>query len=316
MRILISGATGFLGRFLTNALKKKGEDVVTFGSSDCDLTLSDSLNQFNGIRFDQIYHLAAWTQAGDFCLKHPGEQWIMNQKINTHMLDWWCKEQREAKLIAMGTSCGYDPTLPLEEDNYLKGCPIDSLFTYAMTKRMLLNGLLALHKQYGLNFLYVVPSTLYGPGYHTDDRQLHFIFDLMRKILLGKYEGETVVLWGNGEQKRELVHIDDFVNGLLMLSKKVSNTLLNIGAGEEYSIKEFAQILCRLVDYPFEKIKFDTNRYVGATSKVLNISRLREFLPAFNTIPIEQGLAETVSWYNTHRQKRSGPRHKCEKALG
>ncbi|MGK7958009.1 MAG: NAD-dependent epimerase/dehydratase family protein, partial [Crocosphaera sp.] len=186
MKILITGASGFLGTNLCSQLETQGHDIIKLNSKNCDLTQPDSLLNFNHVNYDQIYHLAAWTQAGDFCLYHPGEQWIINQQMNTHVLTWWQKHQPQAKFICMGTSCAYDPDLPLVEENYLTGMPISSLFTYAMTKRMLYAGLLALNKQYGLKYLCLVPSTLYGTGYHTDGRQMHFIFDLIRKIIRGK----------------------------------------------------------------------------------------------------------------------------------
>src|SRR5262249_14153961 len=183
MKILVTGATGFLGTRLCAHLASSGHTVERVSSRTADLTRADSLARFNDIRYDQIYHLAAWTQAGDFCLHHPGEQWILNQQINTNVLSWWSRLQPQAKLIAMGTSCAYAPDRELSEENYLEGLPIESLFTYAMTKRMLLVGLEALARQFNLRYLCLVPSTLYGPGYHTDGRQMHFIFDLIRKIL-------------------------------------------------------------------------------------------------------------------------------------
>ena len=131
MKILITGASGFLGSFLYKKLSEKKHEVIGISSKTNDLTNPNSLDEFKNIKFDQIFHLAAWTQAGDFCLHHPGEQWIINQKINTNVLFWWQKYQPQAKMIAMGTSCSYDPDLPHVEDNYLKGKPIDSLFTYA-----------------------------------------------------------------------------------------------------------------------------------------------------------------------------------------
>merc|ERR1712070_293364 len=106
------------------------------------------------------------------------------------------------------------------EENYLTGTPISSLFTYAMTKRMLYAGLLALNKQYSLNYLCLVPSTLYGAGYHTDGRQMHFIFDLIRKIIRGKLYNEPVILWGDGTQSRELVFVEDFAKIKVRRGKK------------------------------------------------------------------------------------------------
>lgn len=298
MKILVTGASGFLGRFLTPFLREQGHCVQEVTSKNCDLTNSNSLHQFNGEKYDQIYHLAAWTQAGDFCLRHPGQQWIINQKINTHILDWWQEHQSQAKMIAMGTSCSYDPSLPLEEANYLMGSPIDSLYTYAMTKRMLLTGLMALQKQYGLQYLYVVPSTLYGGGYHTDGRQLHFIFDLIRKIICGRRFGGRVVLWGDGEQKREVVHVKDFIKTMCELVETQSNMVVNIGAGEEYSIREYARIISNHVGFSFDRIEYDLSKYVGARSKVLSISKLKKLLPHFQPVSLEQGIQEVIDWFH------------------
>jgi GDP-L-fucose synthase len=276
--------------------------IVPLGSRDADLTHPGSLDRFNATAFDQIYHLAAWTQAGDFCLKHPGQQWIINQQMNTHLLTWWQQRQPQAKLITIGTSCSYAPDLPLREDNYLLGTPIDSLYTYAMTKRMLYVGQLALQKQFGLRWLTVVPSTLYGPGYHTDGRQMHFIFDLIRKILRDKLYDEPVVLWGDGQQKRELIHVEDFSRLLVGLARHRENELINIGAGEEHTIGRFAEMICRIVGYDVSRIGFDTTRYVGARSKCLDISRLRALVPALQLTPLERGLEQTIRWFECHRQ--------------
>jgi GDP-L-fucose synthase len=296
MRILVTGATGFLGTALCQRLEQQGHRVKRLNSRNCDLRRASSLEAFDQVAYDQIYHLAAWTQAGDFCLTHVGEQWIINQEINTHVLSWWHQRQPQAKLICMGTSCAYAPGSELVEENYLLGTPIESLFTYAMTKRMLHVGLLALQKQFGLKYLCLVPSTLYGPGYHTDGRQMHFIFDLIRKILRGKRHGEPVVLWGDGHQTRELVYIDDFVRLALQLSATCDNDLINVGAGQEFSIRHFARLICEQVGYDFSRIEFDTTRYVGARSKCLSIERLRSIIPDPQITPLETGLARTIAW--------------------
>lgn len=302
MNILVTGASGFLGKFLCPFLRAKGARVIEVSSKNCDLQKGDSLDQFRNETFDQIYHLAAWTQAGDFCLRHPAEQWVINQKINTHVLDWWQTCQRQAKMIAMGTSCSYDPAYPLEEEHYLSGIPIESLYTYGMTKRMLLCGLQAFQKQFGLEYLYFVPSTLYGSGYHTDGRQLHFIFDLIRKILRGHLHGDKVVLWGDGQQKRELVHIQDFIQAMWHLAQTEKNQVINIGAGQEHSIREFASLISEQVGYPFSQIEFDTSRYVGAKSKVLSINKLRKIMPSYSPRPCREGIREVIDWFYQNPQ--------------
>lgn len=297
MNVLVSGSSGFLGTALCAFLEKRKLSVTRLTSKNCDLRKEGSLEGFSAKKYDLIFHLAAWTQAGDFCLKHPGEQWIINQQINTHMLEWWARAQPQAKLVFMGTSCAYAPDSGLTEREYMLGEPIDSLYTYAMTKRMLYQGARALSKQFGLRYLCAVPSTLYGPGYHTDGRQMHFIFDLIRKIIRGKELGEPVVLWGDGRQKREIVFVDDFVRILWQLAEKEQNDIYNIGAGEEYSIRDFAGMICNEVGYPAERISYDESRYVGATSKCLNVDKVKQSLQDYRLTPLEDGLKQTIAWF-------------------
>ena len=297
LNILVTGSSGFLGTHLCAALEARGARLARLNSRNCDLTRQGSLDAYSGERYDLVYHLAAWTQAGDFCLRHPGEQWIINQRINTEVLDWWAAKQPQAKLVFMGTSCAYAPGSALREDEYMDGEPIESLYTYAMTKRMLYQGARALQRQYGLRYLCAVPSTLYGPGYHVDGRQMHFIFDLIRKIIRGKELGEEVVLWGDGHQKRELVLVDDFVAALLALAGRVDSDLVNIGAGEEFSIRSFAGHICRIVGYAEERIRYDTSRYVGATSKCLDVAKLKRLLPGYRPSALEAGLRSTIAWF-------------------
>jgi GDP-L-fucose synthase len=294
MRILVTGASGFLGNTLCPRLRQQGHDIVATDSTSCNLLNPDNLNQFNTDNFEQIYHLAAWTQAGDFCLYHSGEQWIINQAINTNVLAWWQKRQPQAKLISIGTSCAYDPSLRLVEENYLQGTPIESLFTYAMTKRMLYVGQLALQKQFGLKSLHIVPSTLYGPNYKPKGEQMHFSLDMIKKIVAGKEFGEPIVLWGDGHQKRELIHVEDFVRITIELAKKLDNDIVNIGSGEEFSIRHFAKLICDKVEFDFDLIQFDQTRYVGARSKSLVIDKLKRILPDLALKTLEKGLGETI----------------------
>jgi GDP-L-fucose synthase len=297
MKIIVTGSSGFLGTTLCSYLEAQGHELTKLNSSNCDLRMADSLNAFSSEKYDLLFHLAAWTQAGDFCIKHPGEQWIINQQINTNTLAWWTEHQPQAKLVFMGTSCVYAPDSNLRETEYMLGEPIDSLYTYAMTKRMLYQGARALSKQFGMRYLCAVPSTLYGAGYHTDGRQMHFIFDLMQKIIRGKEYGEPVVLWGDGYQKRELVLVDDFVRILWQLAQSSDNEIFNIGAGEEYSIRTFAEGICKVVGYPVEEIQYDTSRYVGAKSKCLNVEKIKEVLPNYALQPLDTGLNKTIEWF-------------------
>lgn len=299
MKIFMTGGSGFLGSALRKKLIDDGHVVTSPSSNECDLTRSDSLSDYSEHDFDQIYHLAAWTQAGDFCLKHPAEQWVINQKINTNILDWWEKAHKSAKLIFMGTSCAYSPNLEMIEDNYMLGEPIESLYTYAMTKRMLLQGARAMERQYNMNWLCIVPSTIFGPGYHTDGRQMHFIFDLIRKILRAKIYGSDVILWGDGSQRRELIFLDDFINNLLLVNSVLKNQIINLGGGIDYSIDEFSAMICSIVGYDHSKIKYDLSRYVGAKNKLLSIEKIRKINKNYSaeSTPLLAGLEQVIEWF-------------------
>jgi GDP-L-fucose synthase len=298
MKIFVTGASGFLGSALCKRFLMEGHELTTPTSRECNLLLPTSLEVFSNDKYDAIYHLAAWTQAGDFCLKHPGEQWIKNQLLNTHILKWWQESQPQAKLVFMGTSCAYAPESSLIESEYMNGEPIDSLYTYAMTKRMLFQGARALSRQYGLKYLCAVPSTLYGPGYHTDGRQMHFIFDLIRKIIRGKELGEPVELWGNGHQKREVIYIDDFISALLMLNLTQENKLINLGAGKEYSIRQFAHWISQEVGFDENQIIYDESKYVGAKSKCLNVDKVKSILGSdYRLTDMSVGIKQVVSWF-------------------
>jgi GDP-L-fucose synthase len=293
--ILITGGSGFLGTKLTTELQKnKNFNVISLSSKDADLRYYDSLNKYSKTNFTKIYHLAAWTQAGDFSLYHPGEEWVFNQLINSNILFWWLNKQKQAKLITIGTSCSYEEGSNLEEHNYLKGDPLKSLYEYGMTKRMLLIGQQSFARQFKLKYLTVIPSTLYGPGYSISNKIPHFIFDIIKKILRGKQFGEKVELWGDGKQKRELVHVSDFINQMLYLEEKVENDIVNIGAGVDYEIRYFAKLICEIVDYEHDKIFYNVDKFVGAKSKKLNIDKRLKILPDYKNIPLKEGIKQVI----------------------
>ena len=304
-KVLITGSSGFLGKKLTETLQQNGVETVALSSRTADLTDCHSLARAvdNPESFDHIFHLAAWTQAGTFCDTHRGIQWIVNQQINTNTLAWWQQYAPQAKMIAFGTSVSYASENELVETKYMDGTPYDKFYAYAMCKRMLLSGLECLKRQYGMNYLYLIPSTLYGPGYHTDGRQMHFIYDLIRKILRGKLYNEPVVLWGDGEQRRELVYIDDFVNIMLQLNTVAANDIYNIGGGIDYSIRDFAGIICDITGYDCNLIQYDNTQYVGARSKILSVEKYKSKLPVQPpATSLRDGIARTIEWLEEQKQ--------------
>jgi GDP-L-fucose synthase len=296
MKILVTGGTGFLGRHLVPDLQRQGAEVTIINSRNCNLVEKQNLRQFKDAKFDRIYHLAAWTKAGDFCLYHKGEQWIINQQINTNVLWFWREHQPQAVMIAMGTGCAYPPELDLQEENYMVGEPDRDLYTYAMTKRMLYAGLLALNHQYGMSYRHLIPSTLFGPKF--DRADTHFIFDLIKKIVAGKTQGQPVALWGNGHQIRELIYIDDAVKLINLATEQCPNDLLNLGSGVGHTIREYAAMICEIVDYDPAKIIYDTDKWSGVPKKVFNPGKIKRLFN-FQFTDIRSALAETIRYYQS-----------------
>lgn len=174
------------------------------------------------------------------------------------------------------------------------GEPDRELYTYAMTKRMLYTGLLALHHQFGLPFSHLIPSTLYGPRF--DPQDSHFIFDLIKKIVRGKTRGEQVRLWGTGAQIRELIYVDDALRLIDLATEHCPNDLLNLGSGIGYSIREYAAMICDIVGYDPAKIEYDTTQYTGVSKKVFNTEKIKR-LAQFEFTPIRDGLKQTIDYY-------------------
>lgn len=296
MRIFVTGGGGFLGRRLVAALRAAGANVDAPSSQELDLTSDRGLDAFPDAAYARIYHLAVWTRAGRFCRERGGDQWVVNSRINTNVLDWWQSRQPQATLVAFGTSASYTGSGLHHEEDYLAGVPSDDYFAYAMTKRMLLVGQMELGRQKGLHWLHLVPSTIYGPGYHTDGREPHFVYDLARKIVRCRRFDEDVVLWGDGNQRRELVHVDEVVPAVQALSDRADRQIVNLGAGEDHSIRDIAKELCALVGIPFDRVRFDPERFVGAERKVLATERIDGLLPDRHRVPLRQGLAQVVEW--------------------
>ena len=298
MKVLVTGASGFLGGYLLAELRRRDHLVIAPSSCDCNLREPGAL--FASVRdpIDRIYHLAAWTQAGSFCDRRRGEQWIINEQINANVLAYWHAAQPQAKLIAFGTSAAYAPGWETREGNYFAAEPSDSYYAYAQAKRSLAVGLQSLARQFQYRFVYLVPSTLYGPGYRLDGRELHFIYDLIRKILDGKQSGAPVSLFGDGEQTRELVHARDAACWACDLAERdgAGNEIINLGAGAASTIREFAGMICAVVGYPPGQIRYDPTRSVGVRHKLLSVEKLNRLLPERAATPLARGLAETIAW--------------------
>ena len=287
-KVLVVGATSFFGRHF---IKKAQEimDLTCLNSKNCNL-LTDDIYRYTDVKYDYIFYFAVKTEAGGYCQKHPGEQFLINQTMNTTILNYWKKEQPQAKFITFGSSCSYSDNAVKIEDNYLSGACESGYEVYGMVKRMLYVGVKALSYEYDMKYMFYIPSCLYGTDYDMGDK--HFIYDIIRKICDAKYKKKTVSLWGDGHQRRELIYVDDAVDILLKFINE-ENEIVNLSTGKSHSIREYAKIICDIIDYDFSKIEFDTTKFVGAREKKLVINKLKneQFTSA------KEGIEKVVKFY-------------------
>ena len=287
MKVLITGSTGFVGKHLIKKLKTGGHEIVEINSSNFTSMWSLEKNSF-----DVIIHLAVKTAAGGYCQEHPGEQWIVNSSINADMLAYWAQYQQRATMITFGSSCGYSNDVIKIEENYLKGEVEKGYEVYGNIKRTLLVGLNALKKEFQMDSYYLIPSVFYGPEYDIEDK--HFIFDLIRKIVTAKNGGGEVLLWGDGTQERELIYIDDAVDIITAcINNPDAPKMFNLSSGNTYTLKEYAQTICDIVDYNYDLIKWDINAFVGSPSKQLFNTHLQDY----KFTPLKKGLKNTIKYY-------------------
>ena len=295
MNALITGATGYLGRELSKKLKSLGWHIYVSNSKQANLENVENLFQYNDIKFDYIFHLAVVTKSGHYCYNNQGTQWEKNQLLNTNILLYWRHQQPQAKMVCMGSSCSYNPKFLFpDEEQYLLHYPDESLYTYAMTKRILLAGLRAFEKQDELKWLYFVPSTIYGPNFENDNR--HFIFDFIRKAESCKLNNTPIEIWGSGSQLRDLVYNSDAVEMIVGLLDR-ENEVYNLGSGDLRSMREYIEIICDAMNIDKKQIVYTPEKHVGVFQRSMSMQKVHKALPNFKPTSVQDGLEKTIQFY-------------------
>ena len=302
--VLVTGGTGFVGRHLTRRFEEAGAQVVSVGSRQVDLTSSeDTMRWARGWNPapSAIFHLAVWAKPGAFALHHAAELFHINTMLNANILRAWHECAPRARFVGIGSSCAYPGHLArMAEEDFWNGEPHASVWAYAMTKRMLYAGQRAYAQQYGLDTVHVISTTLYGPGDHFDEASSHVVGALIDRFSTAHARGDRqVVVWGDGTQSREVVFIEDQIDGLLLAAERCHDALINIGTGTSHTVREIAETIARFCDYRGE-IVYDTSKFVGAREKVLNIDRAVSTLGWRPKTTLEGGLTRTTAWHREH----------------
>lgn len=303
-RIFIAGHTTMIGSSFLRYLNNNGyTDLIT--PFELDLTDQLQAKEFFFNKRPEYVILTAGKSGGILAnMACPGEFIYDNLQIENNVIHFAWKSGVK-KLLFFGSSCMY-PSIcpqPIREDYLLTGPMEPTSEPYAMAKIAGIKMCQAYNRQYGANFIPVVPTSIYGPHDDFSPESGHVLAALIRKTHEAKINNEKeVVIWGSGSPRREFLYVDDLVEACMFLMNHYNKPeMINIGFGEDISIKELAFLIKRTVGFDGD-VRLDESKPDGAARKLLDIAKMREmgWKPKVSLI---EGIKETYEWYQKHQDK-------------
>jgi GDP-L-fucose synthase len=298
-RVWVAGHRGLVGAALVRRLEREQCEILTVDRGKLDLKRQDQVERWMDRARPEAIFLAAATVGGiNANNTRPAEFVYDNLMIEANVINAAC-HFGVAKLLFLGSSCIY-PKLapqPMPESALLTGPLEPTNEWYAIAKIAGVKLAQSYRIQYGADFISAMPTNLYGPGDNFDLQSSHVLPALIRKAHEAKVNGaRTLVLWGSGTPRRELLHVDDCADALVHLMKTYSDgELINVGSGDDLTIRELAQIVCEAVGFQGE-ITTDSSKPDGAPRKLLNSARL-EATGWSPRIGLREGVKSTYAWY-------------------
>ncbi len=300
-RICVTGGAGFLGTALVGHLRGLGcGPVFVPRRLEYDLTTVVGIERlFARSKPEVLFHLAAVVGGIGANRDNPGRFFYENAVMGIQLIEY-ARRNGVEKTIVAGTVCAYPKItpVPFREESLWEGYPDDTNAPYGIAKKALLVQCQAYRRQYGMNAIYLMPANLYGPGDHAELDSSHVIPALIRKFLEAKQTGtQSVVCWGDGSATREFLFVNDAARGLALAAQHYDGLEpVNLGSGEEISIRDLAEMTARFCEYE-GRIVWDTSKPNGQPRRRLDTTRAGQCFAFRAHVALKDGLAKTIAWY-------------------
>ena len=301
MTILVAGKTGLVGSAILRGLNKAGKAAVGINSKDVNLLdRKKTFEYIQELKPSLIIDAAARVGGIGANSNFPVDFLSENLQIQCNLMDAAHLAKVE-KFVFLGSSCIYPKfaTQPLSEGSLLTGVLEESNSAYAIAKIAGIELIKSYRKQFGHNWISLMPTNLYGPYDNFDLENSHVLPALIRKFIDAKnIKSDSVTLWGSGTPLRDFMHVDDLSEAVIFCSEKFNeNEHINIGSGQEISINNLAVLISKIVGFT-GRIEWDKSRLDGTPRKVLDVSKLESYgwTPK---ISLESGIRDTVKWYQS-----------------
>jgi GDP-L-fucose synthase len=299
-KIYVAGHTGLVGAATVRALKDKGySNIVLKTRADLDLMDQEAVKKFFELeKPEYVIDSAAKVGGIKANMTFPAEFLFENLQIQNNLI-WSSKNHGVKKFLFLGSSCIYprDCKQPMKEEYFMEGKPEPTNEAYAYAKIAGMKMCEYIYDEFNMNFTSCMPTNVYGENDNFNPETSHVIPSLIRRIHEAKINNiPEVVVWGTGNSRREFLHVDDLADAIVWLLENYDQKqFLNIGTGEDISIKELAYMLKNLIDYKGELV-FDSTKPDGMPKKLLDVSKLNNTGWKYK-ISLEDGLKRTYKWY-------------------
>jgi len=303
MTILVAGGTGLAGSAIVRELERVNKKVIGISSKDVDLLdRAKTFSFIKDLKPTLIIDAAAKVGGVGSNNAYPVEFLSQNLQIQSNLMDA-AHEAKVEKFVFLGSSCIYPRNCaqPIKEDYLLTGELEQTNSAYAVAKIAGIELIKSYRKEYGHAWISVMPTNLYGPNDNFDLENSHVLPALIRKFVEARRNNSPeVVLWGSGTPLREFLHVDDLAKAILICVEKYDDSQqINIGSGDEISIKDLGQKIANLTGFT-GKVVWDANRPDGTPRKVLDSTKINK-LGWKRAITLDQGIASTVKWYQENK---------------